>query len=219
MPSPAGVSAPVSVSPTVTSRLEHLLREELARLAQPRRVVGEEGAVDQVGDGLACRRCGADRCGRRAGTASSRAPCAARRRARAPRPRASAAPSARPPTPCRRARDATLLDRAARVGLRVRASCLAMRVDCIAVFAGRRCRTPSITACAASARIVGEQHQIEVARRDLPLAEHARLQPADESGPVVAAEQDHRELIDLSRLDQRQRLEQLRRACRSRPGR
>ena len=52
MPSPAGVSAPVIVRPTVTSGLEHLFGEELARLAQPRRVVGEERPVDQVGDRL-----------------------------------------------------------------------------------------------------------------------------------------------------------------------
>ena len=85
----------------------------------------------------------------------------------------------------------------------------------------RRLRSPSgrrASRCASYAvdhrvrrfgRIVGQQHQVHVARRDLPLAEHARLQPAHEPGPVVAAEQDHRELVDLPRLDQRQRLEQL----------
>ena len=45
--------------------LEHLLREELARLAQPRRVVGEERPVDQIAQPSRCRRCGADRCAAR----------------------------------------------------------------------------------------------------------------------------------------------------------
>src|SRR5215208_756067 len=57
--------------------------------------------------------------------------------------------------------------------------------------------------------IVREQHEIDVARRDLSLTEHTRLQPAYESGPVVPTEQDDRELINLSRLNERQCLEQL----------
>ena len=52
MPSPAGVMAPVRLMPTVTSGCEHPLGEELARLAQPAGVVGQEGVVDQVGHRL-----------------------------------------------------------------------------------------------------------------------------------------------------------------------
>src|SRR5512142_767140 len=58
-------------------------------------------------------------------------------------------------------------------------------------------------------RIVGDEQQIEIARRDLLLDEHARLEPAQKTGPVVPAEEDHRELVDLSRLDERERLERL----------
>src|SRR6185436_20760213 len=41
------------------------------------------------------------------------------------------------------------------------------------------------------------------------LAQHARLQPAQESRPVIAAEKNDGESVDLTRLNQRQRLEQL----------
>src|SRR5205814_1464013 len=59
------------------------------------------------------------------------------------------------------------------------------------------------------ARIVGHQDEIEIAGRDLAFAEHARLEPADEARPIGAAEHDHRELVDLAGLDERQRLERL----------
>ena len=52
MPSPAGVSAPVSVMPTVTSGSSIFFVNSCARLAQPRRVVREERVVDQIGDAL-----------------------------------------------------------------------------------------------------------------------------------------------------------------------
>src|SRR5688572_28401820 len=57
--------------------------------------------------------------------------------------------------------------------------------------------------------VVREQHQVHVAGRDLALDEDAGLKPANEPRPVVAAEEDHGELIDLPRLDERERLEQL----------
>ncbi len=49
LPSPAGVSAPVSDMPTVPFAGDHLLREKPARLGEPAAVVGLEGGVDQVG--------------------------------------------------------------------------------------------------------------------------------------------------------------------------
>src|SRR5262245_384713 len=55
--------------------------------------------------------------------------------------------------------------------------------------------------------IVREQNEIEIAWRDLLLAGHAGLQPPDETRPVVSPEHDHRELIDLSRLNEGERLE------------
>src|SRR5688500_11081874 len=58
-------------------------------------------------------------------------------------------------------------------------------------------------------RIVGENHEIDVARPDLPLGQHPSLQPPYEARPVRPAEENHRELIDLPGLDQRHRLEQL----------
>ena len=53
MPSPAGVSAPVTVSPTVTSGSSIFLVNRRHGLAQARGVVGEERAVDQLRDRLA----------------------------------------------------------------------------------------------------------------------------------------------------------------------
>ena len=52
IPSPAGVIAPVSVMPTRDVGLQHPPGEELAPLAQPTRVVGQEGVVDEVGGRL-----------------------------------------------------------------------------------------------------------------------------------------------------------------------
>ena len=72
--------------------LEHLLREQLARFAQTRRVVGEEGVVDQIGGRLGA----VDRRGIDARAAQELALLVrrvlARPRARAPRRRASARP-------------------------------------------------------------------------------------------------------------------------------
>ena len=48
MPSPAGVSAPLSDRPTVASSASILRGEQPARLAQPAGVVGQERLVDQL---------------------------------------------------------------------------------------------------------------------------------------------------------------------------
>ena len=69
MPRPAGVIAPVRLIATVTLGSSIRLGEELAGLAQPPRVVGEEGLVDQVRRGLAA----GDRRRRDAGAAQVRA--------------------------------------------------------------------------------------------------------------------------------------------------
>jgi hypothetical protein len=61
MPSPAGVKAPVSVTPTVTSGSRHLLRKQPARFTQTGRVVSDECGVDEIGKfGLAGYRGGID---------------------------------------------------------------------------------------------------------------------------------------------------------------
>ena len=52
IPSPAGVMAPVSVMSHGHVGFQHPLGEELAALAQPAGVVGQEGVVDQVGHRL-----------------------------------------------------------------------------------------------------------------------------------------------------------------------
>src|SRR5205823_7931083 len=49
----------------------------------------------------------------------------------------------------------------------------------------------------------------EVGRTDLSLAQHPALEPADETAPVALPEEDHGEMIELARLDQYQRLEEL----------
>ncbi len=58
-------------------------------------------------------------------------------------------------------------------------------------------------------RIVGHREQVEVAIGDGAVREQGRAHPIEESGPVRAADEDHREVPDLARLDERQRLEQL----------
>ena len=57
-------------------------------------------------------------------------------------------------------------------------------------------------------RIIREQDQIQVARRDLPFTDKPRRNPANQPGPIVAPEENHRELIDFSGLDQREGFEQ-----------
>ena len=54
-----------------------------------------------------------------------------------------------------------------------------------------------------------EAQQLEIAFVDLAAREHRLPQPAHQSGPLAVAEQDHREVADRRRLDQRQRLEHL----------
>src|SRR5258708_33099880 len=56
-------------------------------------------------------------------------------------------------------------------------------------------------------RIIRHQEEIEVAGGYLLLDEHAGLKPAEQACPIVAPKENDRKLIDLSRLDQRQRLE------------
>ena len=56
--------------------------------------------------------------------------------------------------------------------------------------------------------IVRQQQQVEIAGRHLTFSHQTRADPANQSGPIVAAEQDHRELINFSGLDQREGLEQ-----------
>src|SRR5687767_5418287 len=57
--------------------------------------------------------------------------------------------------------------------------------------------------------VVGDDQALEVARRDLPFDQQRALDPIQQPLPVRAPEQDHREVLDLPRLDQRERLEQL----------
>ena len=64
-----------------------------------------------------------------------------------------------------------------------------------------------MTACAASCGSSVSSMRSRSPGEIFPSLEHARLEPANQAGPVVPAEQDHRELIDLARLNQRQRLE------------
>src|SRR6478672_9505413 len=56
-------------------------------------------------------------------------------------------------------------------------------------------------------RIVGEQNKIQVPRRDLGLAKHSRLDPTNQPGPVVSSEHDDGKLVNLARLNERERLE------------
>ena len=57
--------------------------------------------------------------------------------------------------------------------------------------------------------VVGEMQQIEVNRGDHPVGEQALGDPLDHRVPVVDVEEHDREVLDLPRLDQRQRLVQL----------
>jgi len=58
-------------------------------------------------------------------------------------------------------------------------------------------------------RIVGERHQLQVVRLDVPLVEHPLAHPVHEPAPVAAAHEQHRELGDLPGLDERERLPEL----------
>src|SRR5918994_5316777 len=58
-------------------------------------------------------------------------------------------------------------------------------------------------------RVVGERPELEVLGRDVALAEHALAHPVHEPAPVVGPDEDHRELGDLARLDERERLPEL----------
>src|SRR5947209_6582186 len=57
--------------------------------------------------------------------------------------------------------------------------------------------------------VISHMHQVEVDVIDLVLTKHRGPQPVDQSTPVRAAEQDHRERRHLAGLHQGQRLEQL----------
>src|SRR5688572_15614033 len=50
-------------------------------------------------------------------------------------------------------------------------------------------------------RIVGHEHKVEIPFRDLSLAQHARLKPAQQAGPVIPSEKNNGEAIDLPRLN------------------
>src|ERR1700682_2504284 len=58
-------------------------------------------------------------------------------------------------------------------------------------------------------RIIGDEHEIEISLRDLSLAQHPRLKPAQQASPVITSEQNDRKSIDLSRLNQCECFEQL----------
>src|SRR5688500_11354326 len=57
--------------------------------------------------------------------------------------------------------------------------------------------------------VIGDDQALEVIGRDLALAEYRPLDPIQQPLPIRAAEQDHWEILNLPRLDQGQRLEQL----------
>src|SRR6266566_4945147 len=57
--------------------------------------------------------------------------------------------------------------------------------------------------------VVGDADQGELGRADVRPGEHRLLQPGQQAGPVLLADQDDRELGDLAGGDQGQRLEQL----------
>ena len=56
--------------------------------------------------------------------------------------------------------------------------------------------------------VVGDDHQVQVFGRDLALSQYPVADPLLQPGPIAGAEHDHREVHDLPRLDQRQRLEE-----------
>src|SRR6266536_3489624 len=57
--------------------------------------------------------------------------------------------------------------------------------------------------------VVGHKEEVDVLRRDHPLRQQFLSHPFEQLAPVVAVEEDDREVENLSGLDQRQRLEQL----------
>ena len=65
------------------------------------------------------------------------------------------------------------------------------------------------TAAAGLCRIVGQQHEIEIAGRNFRSQSTRVLHPAHQPRPVVRPNRMTGNAIDLPRLDQRDRLEQL----------
>ena len=58
-------------------------------------------------------------------------------------------------------------------------------------------------------RVVGDEHEVQVLRRDLAGRHHGVADPLEEAAPVLGAEEDDGEVPDLVRLDERERLEEL----------
>ena len=58
-------------------------------------------------------------------------------------------------------------------------------------------------------RLVDDVNAVHILLGDVVHGQHAVAQPADEAGPVLTAEEDHREVGDLLGLDQHQRAEEL----------
>src|SRR4051794_6979709 len=57
--------------------------------------------------------------------------------------------------------------------------------------------------------VLAHREQVHVLRTDLPALQQLRADPVHQAAPVVAADEDDREVADLVRLAERQRLEEL----------
>src|SRR3954454_3244141 len=57
--------------------------------------------------------------------------------------------------------------------------------------------------------IVDDVDALHIVAKNVVLGEHDVLQPVDETAPVIAAEEDHRKVGDLLRLDEREDAEDL----------
>src|SRR5690348_9603496 len=58
-------------------------------------------------------------------------------------------------------------------------------------------------------RVVGDLDEVEIVGRDHALAQQLRLDPVEEAGVELAADEDHREVPDLAGLDEGERLHHL----------
>ena len=139
--------------------------------------------------------------------------CARRTRSRAPTSRSarrrSTAPAARSPA---------------------RTSCcpprgLVRACYCASAFSGSAGSSPSCARrssrrrSAPPRRVVGDVQELDVLGRDHPVREQLSRRPSRAAPASSPVEEDDGEVQHLAGLDQRQRLEQPRRACRSRRGR
>src|SRR5687768_17047246 len=218
MPSPAGVSAPVSVSPMVTSA-SSILRVYSRHASRRRAALYARKALSMSSDAVSRPVIAAGAIG---WPARNRDWCAFDR----PSPPASRASAARfcaalgpagegrLPVPCREALSpprSRFSDspRSPRRPGRPRPP-LDFFIDRLPLARALRLRVVRRHHRARRlGGIVRDEDEIHVARRDLLLEQHARLEPANQPCPVVPAHQNHRELIDLPGLDEGQRLEEL----------